>query len=254
MRASGVRSSCETAAENRRRASRKSPEAVTSTSTASAPSACARRCTSHRRRTGSSTVISRSTTAAPPSTSSTSGAQRGGHRRVRESRRAAPLERRTLPARSNCTTGVGAASSSASQRRERRLQLRPRHAAGQLLLQRGVATGARGARQRSRRPHHEQGDATAGSSFQDTGGFPRRQRPHRFFTDRCPARFPLPTGRTGYLDSVASVLVIEDDAVVARVMLQHLRHAGFDVEWVEDGERGLTQAALRAARRAPSST
>ncbi|MDX6377808.1 MAG: two-component system, OmpR family, alkaline phosphatase synthesis response regulator PhoP [Gaiellaceae bacterium] len=45
--------------------------------------------------------------------------------------------------------------------------------------------------------------------------------------------------RTGYLDLVASVLVIEDDPVVARVMLQHLRHAGFDVEWVEDGERGL---------------
>jgi two-component system alkaline phosphatase synthesis response regulator PhoP len=40
---------------------------------------------------------------------------------------------------------------------------------------------------------------------------------------------------------VASVLVIEDDAVVARVMLQHLRHAGFEVEWVEDGQRGLTK-------------
>ena len=40
---------------------------------------------------------------------------------------------------------------------------------------------------------------------------------------------------------MASVLVIEDDPVVARVMLQHLRHAGFDVEWVEDGERGLTK-------------
>jgi two-component system alkaline phosphatase synthesis response regulator PhoP len=37
------------------------------------------------------------------------------------------------------------------------------------------------------------------------------------------------------------VLVIEDDAVVARVMLQHLRHAGFEVEWVEDGQRGLTK-------------
>jgi len=33
----------------------------------------------------------------------------------------------------------------------------------------------------------------------------------------------------------------EDDAVVARVMLQHLRHAGFEVEWVEDGQRGLTK-------------
>ncbi len=35
--------------------------------------------------------------------------------------------------------------------------------------------------------------------------------------------------------------MIEDDAVVARVMLQHLRHAGFEVEWVEDGQRGLTK-------------
>ena len=69
---------------------------------------------------------------------------------------------------------------------------------------------------------------------------PRRARPHRFFTGRSPPRFPLPP-RTGYLGAVASVLVIEDDPVVARVMLQHLRHAGFDVEWVEDGERGLTK-------------
>jgi DNA-binding response OmpR family regulator len=38
---------------------------------------------------------------------------------------------------------------------------------------------------------------------------------------------------------MASVLIIEDDAVIARVMSTHLRHAGFDVEWAEDGERGL---------------
>ncbi len=38
-----------------------------------------------------------------------------------------------------------------------------------------------------------------------------------------------------------TVLLIEDDPVIARVMTTHLRHAGFDVEWVEDGERGLTK-------------
>ena len=36
-----------------------------------------------------------------------------------------------------------------------------------------------------------------------------------------------------------AVLLIEDDGVIARVMSTHLRHAGFDVEWAEDGERGL---------------
>jgi DNA-binding response OmpR family regulator len=38
---------------------------------------------------------------------------------------------------------------------------------------------------------------------------------------------------------VPAVLLIEDDAVIARVMSTHLRHAGFDVEWAEDGQRGL---------------
>ena len=36
-----------------------------------------------------------------------------------------------------------------------------------------------------------------------------------------------------------SVLVIEDDAVIARSIAAHLRHAGIDVEIAEDGERGL---------------
>jgi DNA-binding response OmpR family regulator len=36
-----------------------------------------------------------------------------------------------------------------------------------------------------------------------------------------------------------AVLLIEDDAVIARVMSTHLRHAGFEVEWAEDGQRGL---------------
>ncbi len=39
--------------------------------------------------------------------------------------------------------------------------------------------------------------------------------------------------------SVTSVLVIEDDGVIARAISAHLRHAGFDVEWVDDGERGI---------------
>jgi DNA-binding response OmpR family regulator len=38
---------------------------------------------------------------------------------------------------------------------------------------------------------------------------------------------------------VASVLIIEDDEVIARSMSAHLRHAGLDVEWAADGERGL---------------
>ncbi len=43
-----------------------------------------------------------------------------------------------------------------------------------------------------------------------------------------------------------AVLLIEDDPVIARVMATHLRHAGFAVEWVDDGERGL--AKLRYER------
>jgi DNA-binding response OmpR family regulator len=45
---------------------------------------------------------------------------------------------------------------------------------------------------------------------------------------------------------VPSVLLIEDDAVIARVISTHLRHAGFEVEWAEDGTRGL--AKLRYER------
>jgi DNA-binding response OmpR family regulator len=44
---------------------------------------------------------------------------------------------------------------------------------------------------------------------------------------------------------VPSVLLIEDDAVIARVMTMHLRHAGFEVAWAGDGLRGLEQ--LRVA-------
>jgi len=36
-----------------------------------------------------------------------------------------------------------------------------------------------------------------------------------------------------------SVLLIEDDGVIARSIGAHLRHGGLDVEWAEDGERGL---------------
>jgi two-component system OmpR family response regulator len=36
-----------------------------------------------------------------------------------------------------------------------------------------------------------------------------------------------------------SVLLVEDDGVIARVISTHLRHAGYDVEWVPNGELGL---------------
>ena len=36
-----------------------------------------------------------------------------------------------------------------------------------------------------------------------------------------------------------SVLIVEDDGVIARSMSAHLRHAGLEVEWAEDGDRGL---------------
>jgi two-component system alkaline phosphatase synthesis response regulator PhoP len=38
---------------------------------------------------------------------------------------------------------------------------------------------------------------------------------------------------------MARVLLVEDDGVIARSMSAHLRHAGHDVEWVEDGDRAL---------------
>ena len=36
-----------------------------------------------------------------------------------------------------------------------------------------------------------------------------------------------------------SVLVIEDDPILGKAMVMHLRHAGYDVDLAEDGERGL---------------
>jgi two-component system alkaline phosphatase synthesis response regulator PhoP len=38
---------------------------------------------------------------------------------------------------------------------------------------------------------------------------------------------------------MARVLLVEDDGVIARSMSAHLRHAGHDVEWVEDGDKAL---------------
>jgi two-component system, OmpR family, alkaline phosphatase synthesis response regulator PhoP len=40
---------------------------------------------------------------------------------------------------------------------------------------------------------------------------------------------------------VPTVLIVEDDGVIARSISMHLRHAGFDVEWAESGDRGLTK-------------
>jgi DNA-binding response OmpR family regulator len=38
---------------------------------------------------------------------------------------------------------------------------------------------------------------------------------------------------------VATVLIVEDDEVLAGVMRRHLGKAGYDVEWAADGDRGL---------------
>jgi len=38
---------------------------------------------------------------------------------------------------------------------------------------------------------------------------------------------------------VATVLIVEDDPVLAQVMRRHLIEAGLDVEWAADGERAL---------------
>ena len=38
---------------------------------------------------------------------------------------------------------------------------------------------------------------------------------------------------------MASVLIIEDDEVLAGIMRRHLTQAGHDVEWAADGDRGL---------------
>lgn len=45
---------------------------------------------------------------------------------------------------------------------------------------------------------------------------------------------------------MASILVIEDDPILGKAMAMHLRHAGFEVDLAEDGERGLRR--LRHAR------
>ncbi|KVM10107.1 two-component system response regulator [Burkholderia ubonensis] len=42
-----------------------------------------------------------------------------------------------------------------------------------------------------------------------------------------------------------SVLIIEDDEIVANDMATHLRNRGFDVEWIADGREGLARALSR---------
>ena len=57
---------------------------------------------------------------------------------------------------------------------------------------------------------------------------------------------PIAFRRQRSLQSMPSVLVIEDDPILGKAMVMHLRHAGFDVDLAEDGERGLRR--LRHAR------
>ena len=47
------------------------------------------------------------------------------------------------------------------------------------------------------------------------------------------------TGGWVIIRCVATVLIVEDDDVLARVMRQHLSAAGYDVEWAADGDRAL---------------
>src|SRR5204863_9827176 len=53
----------------------------------------------------------------------------------------------------------------------------------------------------------------------------------------------LPRNRLSTLPSVATVLIIEDDEVIAQAMSRHLVAAGHEPKWVAKGEQGL--AALR---------
>ncbi len=126
MRASGVRSSCETAAENRRRASRKSTDPVTSTSTATTlrplPLGCARMWASNVRRSGLPRSSSWSSACPVVATSRTASASRGpmslaavpGATPANASR-AARLARTTTPRASSTRIGTGDASRIASR-------------------------------------------------------------------------------------------------------------------------------------------
>ena len=39
------------------------------------------------------------------------------------------------------------------------------------------------------------------------------------------------------------VLIVEDDAIIARTISAHLRQAGMDVEWAADGDAGFASSA-----------
>ena len=169
IRASGVRNSCETAAENSRRASRKSPAAVTSTSTARAPSAWARRCTSQRRRTGCSTAISRSTTvAAPARTSSITGVSAGG---------ISPSGKAASGGRVRALDAAGAVELDDGRRRRLEQRLERRH---------GRLAAPRAARARRSRPGAPRPPALA--SHEDDPDRERRRAARRLRGGSPPAR------------------------------------------------------------------
>ena len=50
----------------------------------------------------------------------------------------------------------------------------------------------------------------------------------------------------GTIEGVSKVLIVEDDAVIARAMATHLSAGGFDPVWVANGETGV--ARLRFER------
>jgi two-component system response regulator ResD len=50
--------------------------------------------------------------------------------------------------------------------------------------------------------------------------------------------YTVPRGHPSWVD-VATVLIVEDDEILANVMRRHLAQAGHDVEWAADGDRAL---------------
>ncbi len=60
------------------------------------------------------------------------------------------------------------------------------------------------------------------------------------------ARKPSERAGKGTIEAVSKVLIVEDDAVIARAMATHLAASGFDPLWVANGETGM--ARLRFER------
>ena len=54
--------------------------------------------------------------------------------------------------------------------------------------------------------------------------------------------------------SMAKVLIVEDDEIVAKAMVDHLAAAGHEPKWVAKGEQGLAALRYETPGRLSSST